>query len=221
MSYRAARSYEEWAPDQTDTSVATAAEIQPGTVVAWNYKPLLITETEEINIANWPDSYLKGWEAAGRPDRETWSGRPLRIHNRPDGTKDPIKVGTAPASWQYLVLPQHYAVCNRCGELPPCREIFLDHLMAIESGRMDFEMQLTHGACHACGQRVTPREHSVLFPGDNLVRPDLGPNTAVFHTRRGCMDITLAYQNRWLKAGKGRTPRVGEDASWGRTVEAR
>lgn len=221
MAYRPARSYEEWAPDQSDTSTVTAGEIEPGTVVAWNFKPLLVTGTEEINLANWPDSYLKNWEDAGKPDPDTWSGRPLRIHNRPDGTKDPVKMGTAPASWRYLVLPPHYAVCNQCGELPPCREVFLDQLMAIEGTRIDFEMRLAHGTCHACGQRVTPREHSVLFPGDNLIRPDLGTNTAVFHTRRGCMDITLAYQDRWLQAEPGRTPRVGQDASRGRAVEAR
>ena len=221
VSYRRAKSYEEWAPDQPDTTTVSAAEIQPGTVVAWNFKPLLITGTEEINFANWPDSFLESWKEAGEPAPSTWDGRPLYIHNRTDGTNDPIRVGKAPASWRYLVLPKHYAVCSQCGELPPCREAFLDHLMTIESGRLEFEMRLAHGSCHACGQRVTPREHSILFPGDNLIRPDLGVNTAVFHTRRGCMDITLAYQERWLKAEPGRTPRVGQDVSRGRAVESR
>lgn len=208
MRFRPARSYEQWEPYEEDTEVMTAGEIQPGTVVAWNYKPLLITEIEEINLANWPDDFVKAWKEAGEPDAATWDGRPLYIHNRRDGSKDPIKVGKAPASWRFLVLPQHYAVCNRCGELPPCQEVFLDEVMAVESRRMDFEMKLTHGMCHACGERVTPREHSVLFSGDNLIRPDLGPNTAVFHTRRSCINVTLSYQDRWLKAEEGRKARI-------------
>ncbi|GAX59003.1 hypothetical protein [Streptomyces olivochromogenes] len=208
----AARPYDEWSPDEQDTTVVTAAEIVPGTVVAWNYKPLLIVRTEEINLANWKTSFVQAWQAAGEPDHETWNGRPLYIHNRTDRTKDPLKVGTAPASWKYLVLPKHYAVCSHCGDLPPCREVFMDRVMAIEGKRIDFEMRLVHGACHGCGQAVTPREHSMLFPGDNLIRPDLGSNTAVFHTRHSCLPLALAYQERWLAADDSRTPRLGDGA---------
>lgn len=206
------RSYEEWRPEQeADMTIATAEEIRPNTVVAWNYKPLLIVRTEEIHFANWPDSYLTTWTEAGEPVPETWDARPLYIHHRADRTNDPVKLGKAPASWTYLVLPKHYAVCSHCGELPPCQEVFLDRVMAVESKRMDFEMRLMHGMCHACGDRVTPREHSVLFPGDNLIRPDLGTNTAVFHARRHCLPITLAYQDRWMAAAEGRTARIGDD----------
>lgn len=193
-------------------SVLTAEEIQPNTVVAWNYKPLLIARTEAIHFANWPDSYLRTWEAAGTPDPDSWEGRPLYIHNRPDRTNDPLKLGKAPASWRYFVLPKHYSVCSHCGELPPCQEVFLDRVMAVESRRIDFEMRLTHGTCHGCGDRVTGREHSVLFPGGNLIRPDLGANTAVFHTRRHCLPVALAYQDRWLRAAQDRAPRIGSAA---------
>ncbi|GAA3155414.1 hypothetical protein ACFQ0X_44075 [Streptomyces rectiviolaceus] len=208
----APRSYEEWRPDQQDTTVVTAGEVVPGTVVAWDFKPMLITSIEEVNLANWKTSFVEAWRAAGEPDPEVWDGRMLYVHNRQDQTGDPLRLGTAGASWKWLALPKHYAVCSHCADLPPCREVFLDRVMAIEGRRLDFEMRLVHGTCHACGDRVTPREHSVLFPGGNLIRPDLGTNTAVFHTRRSCLPIALAYQDRWVAAEDGRTPRIGDGA---------
>lgn len=207
------RPYDEWFPDeQGGMTVVTAADITRGTVVAWNYKPLLILGIEEINLANWKPGFVKRWKTAGEPDPTTWEERPLYVRNRIDRTKDPVKVGTTPASWKYLVLPKHYAVCSHCGELPPCREVFMDRVMAIEGKRIDFEMRLIHGTCHGCGEAVTPREHSMLFPGENLIRPDLGSNTAVFHTRQYCLPLALAYQERWLAADDSRTPRLGNGA---------
>ncbi len=208
----ATRPYDEWFPEQEGMTVVSAADIKPGTVVAWDYLPLLIVRTEEINLANWKPSFVQSWEAAGKPDPTSWEGRPLYIHNKTDRTKDPVKLGTSPASWKWLVLPKHYSVCSHCGELPPCREAFMDRVMAVEGTRIDFEMRLVHGTCHGCGEAVKPREHSMLFPGENLIRPDLGSNTAVFHTRQHCLPLALAYQERWLAADDSRSPRLGNGA---------
>lgn len=203
------RPYDEWRPEQEGTTVLTTAEITPGTVVAWNYLPMLIVKTEEVSIANWKPGFVSDWKTAGEPAPATWAGRQMYIHHQTDRTTEPIKMGTSPARWRWLVLPKHYAVCSRCGELPPCREVFMDRVMAVESTRIDFEMLLTHGTCHGCGQAVKPREHSMLFPGENLIRPDLGSNTAVFHTRQNCLPLALSYQERWLTADDSRVPRLG------------
>lgn len=214
MTLYAIRSYERWASDQPDLESSLTTDLTPGQIVIWGKAPFRIISAEDLNPGNWPTEYEQAWETAGRPDISTWPQRPIRLLvQRDTDPTDPQRSGIVPGHGRWVILPEHYSVCRSCGELPPCPEVFTDRVMAVESSRIDFEMRLVHGMCHGCGKPVTAREHTTLFPGDNLVRPDLGPNTAVFHTRRHCLPILLAYQDRWLAVDPTREPRVGADGT--------
>lgn len=217
MYQRTLRSYERWTTDQHDTDSLTTTELTPGTLVIWGKEPFRVLTVGDLNRGNWPDDWETLWEEAGHPDITTWPARPFWITVQNDRkTGDPERGKIVPADGKWVTLPEHYSVCQRCGELPPCKETFTDRVLEVEGRRIEFEMRLVHGMCHACGRPVTGREHSTLFPGDNLVRPDLGTNTAVFHTRRSCLPVALAYQDRWMDAEEGRAARLQTDgrACW-------
>jgi hypothetical protein len=55
------------------------------------------------------------------------------------------------------------------------------------------------GVCHACRRPVSLRQASVVFPGPNLLRPDLGDDSALFHMRPACMASVRAYDERWAQ----------------------
>jgi hypothetical protein len=214
------RSYERWSSDQPDVSRAVTTDLAPDMVVIWGKTPFRVVRCTDLSPGNWSAEWEQAWREAGEPDVPDWPGRPVTLAVRHDtDPSDPQRSGIVPANGVWVVLPEHYSVCRRCGELPPCPEVFTDRVMAVESARIDFEMRLVHGMCHGCGRPVTGREHTTLFSGDNLIRPDLGSNTAVFHTRRSCLPVLLAYQDRWLAAEPGRTPRVETDGSSWRPAE--
>ncbi|MBM9509928.1 hypothetical protein [Actinacidiphila acididurans] len=211
---RAIRSYEQWTSDQPDTEQALTTALTPGMLVIWGKAAFRVVSLEDLNRGNWRDEDEQAWEEAGRPDIPTWTARPMWLSVQYDNkTETGTRGGIVPADAGWVILPEHYSVCRQCGELPPCAEVFADRVMAVEAQRIEFEMRLTHGMCHGCGHIVTPREHSILFSGDNLIRPDLGSNTAVFHTRRHCLPIVLAYQDRWLAVDPSRKPRITSDGS--------
>ncbi|MFJ8677275.1 hypothetical protein [Streptomyces sp. NPDC093589] len=206
---RQLRSYERWVSDQPDTERALTVDLTPGRIVIWGKAPFRVISLSDLNPGNWPTEYEEAWDAASRPDVASWKDRPMRLGvQRDTDAADPERSGIVPAHGQWVILPEHYSVCRSCGELPPCPEAFTDRIMAVESHRIDFEMRLVHGTCHGCGKPVSRRERSILFPGDNLIRPDLGANTAVFHTRQSCLPIALSYQDRWLAAEPGRAERI-------------
>lgn len=66
-------------------------------------------------------------------------------------------------------------------------------------------MAILPGTCHACREPVTQRQKSVRFTGPNLIRPDLGDDSVVFHLRGSCYGSVQAYDERWARAtGKPR-----------------
>jgi len=60
------------------------------------------------------------------------------------------------------------------------------------------------GCCNFCHEPVTRRQRSVLFEGPNLRYPELGEDTAVFHTRELCLRDARGYDEVWAKAVPGR-----------------
>lgn len=200
--------YDQWTPD-IDVGLVPMTDLAASDVFVWKRQPMLVLETPRlIPFSDWPAHHEATWNEAGQPDPATWEDRPYWVDYRHHRTGRSPVLGNAPASYIWHVLPEHYPICRRCGELPPCSETFTEQIMTTEITRMAFEPHLTHGMCHGCGWRVTGRDSSILFHGDNLTRPDLGPNTAVFHTSSGCLQIALAYQQRWLTAAPDRTPRI-------------
>lgn len=56
------------------------------------------------------------------------------------------------------------------------------------------------GCCNFCHEPVTQRQKSVLFEGPNLRYPQLGEDTAVFHTRELCRRDARGYDEAWARA---------------------
>lgn len=100
------------------------------------------------------------------------------------------------------VLPDHYALCAACGELPPCAEVWTETISDAAAERAArFEVE---GVCPSCQKPITRRQHSHRFE-ENLYVP-LGP-PVVFHTRRGCVMGAIDYDRNVAKA-TGREPRM-------------
>lgn len=60
------------------------------------------------------------------------------------------------------------------------------------------------GCCNFCHEPVTQRQKSVLFEGPNLRHPELGDDTAVWHTREFCRFDARGYDQVWARAVPGR-----------------
>lgn len=79
------------------------------------------------------------------------------------------------------------------------------------------------GCCHFCYEPVTRRQKSVLFEGVNLRYPELGEDTAVFHTRQYCLRDARGYGEAWVAAVPGRVPKFPgwlAAEEWLRLIEA-
>lgn len=85
-------------------------------------------------------------------------------------------------------LPEHYALCHRCGQLPPCADVWTETVSAAESERTArFEVE---GICPSCQKPVTGRQAVHRFE-ENLYVP-LGP-AVTFHGRQQCFGGAIAY----------------------------
>ncbi|MEU4296386.1 hypothetical protein [Kitasatospora aureofaciens] len=179
-------------------------QLQPGTLVIHDRAPYRVVEVREHPHDLWPEKFEHYWQlhhdlwAANpgnrpEPTRAAWRDRPVVVVLAPDGGgKERHLVG--PASHDWPVLPEHYAVCRSCGELPPCREEELDAAVGAQlalSGRL---LSIPAGNCMGCGEGISSRQKSVRFPGPNLWRPDLPEGTARVHARKECSDWVDRYQ---------------------------
>jgi len=114
--------------------------LRAGSIVVLDRQGWRILEINGYPGNWWPDSYEKAWRdhvelwwhanelrrannqaVKPAPERAEFYKRPvvlvLRNENLPRSTP---KHWCAPASHDWRVLPEHYAVCRACGELPPC-----------------------------------------------------------------------------------------------------
>lgn len=184
------------------TRARSTGKLQPGDIVIADRKPFRVREVREIPNDLWKDAFVNAWHAAGRPDAETWHNRPMDVHGfweTPDAEGRSCGV-QAPLGHMWNVLPEHYSVCRLCSELPPCRHVHNERVMAHASERMDEVMAILPGLCHSCCEPITARQKSFTFPGPNLLRPDLGDNSAIFHTRSSCYGDLASYDKRWAAA---------------------
>jgi hypothetical protein len=185
---------------------AQTGGLKPNTLVIWNRQPYRVIEVREMQHANWPDQYREAWTRQGMPDADTWSYRPrvvvVRHEEKPD--QKPLHLA-GPDNTMWSTLPEHYAICRLCHELPPCRHVYNEAVMERSAERMDEEMALMPGLCHGCREPITQRQKTFTFSGQNLIRPDFGDNSAVFHTRGKCSSALTSYDKRWAAAEPGRT----------------
>jgi hypothetical protein len=143
------------------------------------------------------------------PERANFYKRPVVVVLRNENlARSTPKHWCAVASHDWQVLPEHYAICRTCNELPPCRNgehgWDSDPQQAPHSGRS--ALTVPPGCCIGCAEPVNPRMRTVCFPGPNLWYPDLGDDSAVFHTRTACADKVESYRRQWMAEGSPGAP---------------
>lgn len=104
---------------------------------------------------------------------------------------------------EWRVLPEHYAVCSRCGQPMPCKHLREQWKANAELRHAKRLMSIPEGACWYCRKPISSRQKSFTFPGDNLDYP--GGPAVTFHTGiTECRINAMHYQERWVKADTGR-----------------
>ncbi|WP_431679493.1 hypothetical protein [Kitasatospora sp. KL5] len=202
-------------PEHRDDKVFQ--RLQTGQTVVLDRQPWLVLEINEYPYFQWPEPYQKSWRehvelwrhsenlhGAHRtttpPDRANFYKRPvilaLRNENLP---RSAPKHWCAPASHDWHVLPEHYAVCRACGELPPCRngEHRWDGGPRRDDHNGSIPLIVPIGCCMGCAELIKPRMRAITFPGPNLWYPELGDGSAAFHTRTSCSDQVDRYRREW------------------------
>lgn len=192
--------------------LADYVQLKPGVLVVWDGQPHRVVELAERPLDLWGEKHemryataLDYWDRyprGERPEKATWDGRPyvfvLALDGQPQ--EKPLHlIGPANTSWD--VLPEHYAICSACGELPPCRHELAEREADQQAARADVLMDIPPGHCLGCGEYVTTRQQAARFPGPNLWRPDLPENSAVFHARQECEGEVDRYRRQWEARG--------------------
>ncbi len=198
--------------------LANYVQLKPGVLVIWDRRPHRIIELAERPLDLWGEKHEMRYAAAldywdryprgDRPEKATWDGRPYVFVLQPDGKpqEKPLHlIGPANHSWD--VLPEHYAICSACGELPPCQHEVNEQEADRQAARADVVMDIPPGHCLGCGEFVTRRQQAARFPGPNLWRPDMPEHSAVFHARQECSGEVERYRRQWEERG-GSTPKT-------------
>ncbi|MEU3603866.1 hypothetical protein AB0E83_00115 [Streptomyces sp. NPDC035033] len=204
-------------PDEGDEG--THLRLRAGAIVVLDRRAWRVLEITGYPNAHWPEAYEKAW----RDHMELWwhANELRRVNNqavkpasdRGDFYKRPVvlvlrdenlprsapKHWCAPASQDWQVLPEHYAVCRACGELPPCHhgEYSPEGGPRLPEQSGGIPLIVPEGCCMGCAELIKPRMRTVRFPGPNLWYPDLGEDTAVFHARAACEDQVAFYRAQW------------------------
>lgn len=199
---------DEWRPSRQDPQhhhPTSTGRLEPNAIVVWQRKPYRLLEVREMLHANWPEQYREAWVKQGMPDPDTWAYRPrvVVLRSEDDPKAKPVHLAR-PDSTYWYTLPEHYAICRLCHELPPCQHVHNESIMERATERMNKEMAILPGTCHGCREPITKRQKAFTFPGANLIRPDLGDNSAIFHTRSDCYNSLDSYDERWAAAEEGR-----------------
>lgn len=199
---------DEWRPEIPGAASRNRAytdKLEPGTLVVWQRKPYRVIEVRERAQGDWPDAYREVWVKHGMPNPDTWSYRPrvIVLRAEDDEAAKPFNL-QGPNNYYWHTLPEHYPICRMCKEIPPCRHVHNERIMDRAAEKMDRDMAILPGVCHGCREPISKRQKHFTFPGANLIRPDLGDHTAVFHTRGDCWGYLSSYDERWAAAEPGR-----------------
>lgn len=185
--------------------------LQPGMLVIWDRAPWRVVEIRELPQDLWPEPFPGHWERrfgfwldrktdSPAPDPTTWRDRPVNVVLEPDGGGKRKHLAVR-ASFTWDVLPEHYAVCRSCGELPPCSDELTGKVVDRTVVKAERLMSILPGACMGCGETISGRQKVVAFPGANLWRPDLPEGTARFHARGGCSGFVDRYRAQYVQRG--------------------
>lgn len=188
---------ERWHPD-VRLNFETSSGLKPQQLVVWERRPYRVVEVRPRQRVDWGEDYITAWLEAGMPEPDEWWARPMMVVVRDEDQPKakPLHL-CAPANTMWHVLPEHFPVCRLCHEIPPCQHVMNERLMADAEARFARDMAIMPGCCHACREPITGRQKTTTFPGANLMRPDFGDNSAIFHTRGKCRDALERYDKRW------------------------
>lgn len=168
-----------WVPAMLHHERRYAHRPEPGWLIAMNRTTWVVVDVRE---GDQHDDFL--WE--------------LIVHS-PDASDRHLSARFGHQLRAWWPLPEHYAVCHRCGDLAPCRA-HTDAILAAEQAvRMERELRLLPGCCPACQEPVTSRQRSIVFEGE-YVRNPLGPPDVAFHLRRECRGEAARYEEAWVRA---------------------
>jgi hypothetical protein len=176
-----------------------------------------VTAVEALDL---DDDDRDRWLAEGMPDPGTWWAAPYRVdvkhiggrrpHDDDDG--EPVDEGSISVHTRHIHSPDfrwwvypesgRWPRCSCCGDPMPCRADREDRYVDAQLAELRRLESVMPGCCWGCREPITRRQHSVVYPGDNLDLPG-GPEVA-FHTRRGCGWRADQYELRWLAADPSR-----------------
>ncbi|MGW4722679.1 hypothetical protein [Streptomyces sp. NPDC004291] len=233
-----------WLPDQPTSigrhdwpdegGEGTHLRLRAGSIVVLDRQAWRVLEITGYPGDHWPEAYEKAWRdhvelwwhanelrrannqaVKPAPERAEFYKRPVVLVLRNDNLpRSAPKHWCAPASQDWQVLPEHYAVCRACGELPPCHHGEYPReegpRRPEQSGGIPF--LVPKGCCMGCAEQIKPRMRTVRFPGPNLWYPDLGEDTAVFHARSSCEDQVECYRAQWQQEYEPPAVRPGTSA---------
>lgn len=195
----------EWHPDDRRTGRRETATLEAGMLVEWERKPHRVISCTQDEPLDWPASTREKWLEADMPEPAEWHQRPYTLALRPELTPGGKDVWlSAQAFYRWWTPPEHFALCHLCHELSPCSHVWGEEVTKQAGREMEAVMKLIPGCCLHCTEPVTRRQKSVRFEGENLVRPDFGEGTAIFHSRKACWSAASDYDRRWAQAHPGR-----------------
>lgn len=201
----------QWEPEISSADPARQhqpADLEAGQLVVVAYEPIELTQDAyALPYAQWPEQDRQDYATDSTrhqrcgcpscqqplPSPDEWERRPLILTGRHHITRTPAHYSVI-ASCPVWLLPTRYPLCRCCGEIPPCREAVADRIYAAWRQAEQHADQLTPRHCHACARRLSGQQRVVLWRGPNLLRPDLGPDTAVMHERETCTRGRVNYR---------------------------
>ena len=161
---------------------------QPGDILRVNYHAWLVLTVSDLPAE--PDDNIT---RPYRIEMEPLTGPTERVPHKADIRKW--------VSWE--VLGEHYALCHKCGEVPPCREQQRATYAAQKAVELEKALRLPEGACPACSEPITTRQRTYVFPGPNLLNP-LARDGVAYHARRQCRGAAARYEDMWVAADPSR-----------------
>lgn len=208
----------DWRPLIHEHSIRTRGAIpEPGQLIACpDRRAYRVIGVYDRDFANWHEQTVQQWEKAGRPDPKTWKDRERGLELDPvvkphPRGKDRIGRRLTPWAWneQWWALPDPYPACVECQMLWPCPCDDRNRAAAAAMKELERLGGVLPGCCWACSEPITSRQHSIEFPGENLLLP--GAPSPIFHTSHSrkshqgtCRSEAEAYEQKWVAAAPER-----------------
>lgn len=192
---------------------------EPGELIAAAHQPWRVVQIDPVDPSQWTEDEHAAWTQRRCPD--PWKDAPVHVmcepvppnpwpHDRAGLRVDPFHY-----AW-WFPLPEHFAVCVKCGQLSPCTGHAAE-VEAVNAARhLDRILAIPAGACPACSEVISTRQKSITFPGPSVDNPFI--TDPAYHLRRSCIGAAQAYEERWIAADPTRLRSLLTVACAGRLV---